>query len=73
METIQPWWLSGKSSSFAIFKDGNPAWTQARIPCRTMILTACDKNTIQIAGYQVAWEVAYGIEQIDAIVPKNQY
>ena len=31
---IQPWWLSGQSSSLAIFEDGNPALTQVQILLR---------------------------------------
>ena len=31
-EITQLWWLSGRSGSFAIFKDSNPDWTQVRIP-----------------------------------------
>ena len=30
----QPLWPSGKSGSFAIFKDSNPALTQVRIPLK---------------------------------------
>ena len=36
---IQSGWLSGNSSSFAIFKDSNPAWTQDRI----LLETYCSK------------------------------
>ena len=29
---IQPWWLSGQSSSFAIFENSNPAGNHVQIP-----------------------------------------
>ena len=32
---IQPWWLRGQSSSFAIFKDSNPSQTQVQIALGT--------------------------------------
>ena len=45
---IQSWWPSGKSSSFAIFKDSDTALTQIQIPLGAII----QKISMNIAVFQ---------------------